>query len=373
MYYVGVMSGTSCDGVDISIVEFDDKSASECQLIAAHTIPYPDSIKSSLSKLIADQPVPISMVSQLDAQLGAFYAVVINEFLSLHTIESSDVMAIGLHGQTVCHQPKNESNQEFTNTIQLGSASIVTQQTNVDTVANFRQMDVAYGGQGAPLAPALHQQLFKRAGETVVVLNLGGIANITLLRDGNVIGFDTGPASCMMDEYIKAHQGVEFDAEGQWASTGQLDRNLLDRLLKDDYFHLQFPKSTGRELFNMAWLNAHLAEHFSEKSFNPQDIQRTLLQLVVESIAMALNQVSVNVDQMVVCGGGVHNKFLMQQLQLYFDFPVCSSAEFGHDPDFVESILMAWLAKQNLNNCSLALESITGCSKPHVYGVRFRS
>ena len=162
MYYVGVMSGTSCDGVDVSIVDFDDSEATQCKVIAAQTTSYNDSINKSLSKVIANQAIPISLISQLDAELGMFYAAAINQLLSLHSIESSDVIAIGLHGQTVCHQPKSVANQKLTNTIQLGSASIVTQQTGIDTVAHFRQMDVAFGGQGAPLAPALHQQLFKR-------------------------------------------------------------------------------------------------------------------------------------------------------------------------------------------------------------------
>lgn len=373
MLFVGVMSGTSCDGADVVVVDFAQHETSAFKIVAFKTTAYPGSIKQPLLDLIANQPIPISVVSQLDAQLGAFYAAVINELLSEHAIDNSQVNGIGLHGQTVCHQPPSEVNNNDSikfpaNTIQLGSAAITAQRTNITTVANFRQMDVAYGGQGAPLAPVLHQQLFRQADKAVAVLNLGGIANITVLHGDDVIGFDTGPASCLMDEYIQSQRQLPFDESGQWAKQGEVNNDLLNALLVDDYFKLAYPKSTGRELFNLIWLNKHLNNY----NITPVNVQRTLLQFTVDSIAMGLEQTNTAVDQMVVCGGGVHNKLLLQQLQQRFDFKVLTSAELGLNPDFIEAMLMAWLGRQNINNQSLNLETITNCKTPHVYGIQFR-
>jgi len=369
MFFIGVMSGTSCDGVDTVIVEFTENNEPPIEVVAAKTIPYPEPIKQQLLKLIADQPLPISSVSYLDAQLGVYYAEAINQLLALNSINKNQVTAIGLHGQTVCHQPPGEKSELIANTIQLGSAAITAQQTGITTIANFRQMDVAHGGQGAPLAPVLHQQLFAQVDKTVVVLNLGGIANVTVLNRGEVIGFDTGPASCLMDEYIQVHHAKPFDESGRWAEEGIVNDALLAALLADDFFRLAYPKSTGRELFNQFWLDKHLRKH----EVSAVDVQRTLLQLTVESIALGLSQTQLTVDEMVVCGGGVHNTFLLHQLQKHFDFNVYSSTVLGVDPDFVEAILMAWMGQLNINKQSLDLASITGCEKPHVYGVQYKA
>lgn len=369
MLFIGVMSGTSCDGVDVVIVDINDKQPAKIKLLATLTSAYPVSIKQTTLKLIANQPLPISVISQLDAQLGHFYATVINDLMDSHGIEKSQVTAIGLHGQTVHHHPYTAKNHLTANTIQLGSAAITAQQTGVLTVANFRQMDVAHGGQGAPLAPVLHQQLFKQPGKVVAVLNFGGIANLTLLDGDDVLGFDTGPASCLMDEYIQAQQQLPFDESGQWAEQGAVNEVLLKRLLSHQYFSLTFPKSTGRELFNLEWLQQHLKVI---DLVDPVDIQRTLLQFTVESVALGLEQTKVAVDTLVVCGGGVHNTLLMQQLQLRVNCEVLSSAELDLNPDFIEATLMAWLARENISQRFLNLASITGCQTPHVYGVQYQ-
>jgi anhydro-N-acetylmuramic acid kinase len=368
MFFVGVMSGTSCDGVDVVVVDFNDADSSVVKVLAAKTTPYPDTIKQPLLQLIADQPLPISLVSQLDAKLGHFYAAAINDLLRSHAISGDRVTAIGLHGQTVCHQPPNPANPWLANTLQLGSAAITAQTTAITTVANFRQMDVAYGGQGAPLAPVLHQQLFKQTDQIVAVLNLGGIANITLLDGDEVIGFDTGPASCLMDAHIQAQRNLPYDDKGLWAKQGEVDVDLLREMLSDQYFKQVYPKSTGRELFNLNWLKQQLIDHQT----HAVDVQRTLLQLTVESIALGIEQSQLDVDQMVVCGGGVHNDFLQQQLRQRIDSKIFSSAELGLDPDFIEAVLMAWLARQNIKQHSMDLACITGSEKPHVYGVRYQ-
>lgn len=362
MLFAGVMSGTSCDGIDVALVDL----AQGIKLIATDYQPYPEHIKKQLLAVITNQPVAIAALSQLDAELGHLYASAINKLLLTSEIKADAITAIGLHGQTVFHQVKIDSKDRHANTIQLGSAAITAQQTGILTVANFRQMDLAHGGQGAPLAPVLHRQMFYQPGKQTVVLNLGGIANITLLNDDGVIGFDTGPASCLMDEYIQAQQTLTYDKSGQWAAQGEVNPSLLQALLTENYFSEPYPKSTGRELFNSQWLKKFLSRYTIE----PVDIQRTLLQLTVDSIAMGIAQTKHKIDEVVVCGGGVHNLLLMNELSNKLDCPVRSSEQYKINPDFVEAVLMAWLAQQNIEQNLLDLRSITGVKTPLIYGVQ---
>ena len=247
------------------------------------------------------------------------------------------------------------------------AAAATAAYSGITTVANFRQLDMAHGGQGAPLAPALHRELFLSANQTVAVINLGGIANITWLSEDSVIGFDVGPASCLMDGWVMRHQSQPYDDQGQWAASGQVVEPLLAELLQEPFLHLPGPKSTGRELFNLQWLDEHLAG----TNYLPEDIQRTLLQFTVECIKLGFKQVGQAVDQVVVCGGGTHNRQLMLTLAEALEVPCQSSAAFGVDPDFVEATLMAWMAERHLADQRLDLRSITGADKPLLYGVRY--
>ncbi len=359
MTYIGVMSGTSCDGIDVIMVNFALGFSPQ----ASQYFPYPDAIKKKLGALINDEPVSVSALTTLDAELGHLYAQAINALLKQHNTDNSQVEAIGLHGQTICHQPDGP----VANTMQLGSAAIVATQTGITTVANFRQMDVACGGQGAPLAPVIHQQLFSQPGKHVVVLNLGGIANITCLQDEGVIGFDTGPANCLLDGWVQSHRGVPYDKAGDWAKQGRVNQRLLQALLAEPYFQQPYPKSTGRELFNERWL----AEHLVDSQISTVDVQRTLLQLTVASVQMGIMQTGQAVDQVVVCGGGAHNDFMLALLADVLAVPVTSSEHLGLHPDYVEAVLMAWLACQNRRNIPLNLNAITGATKPLVYGVSY--
>lgn len=359
MLCIGVMSGTSCDGVDVALVEIN----ADIKVTQALHTGYPDALKNKLLQLIQNQPVPTADVCQLDVELARCYADAIDELLQTAGLSPQDITAVGLHGQTIWHHPS----QALANTWQLGSAAATAAYSGITTVANFRQLDMAHGGQGAPLAPALHRELFLSANQTVAVINLGGIANITWLSEDSVIGFDVGPASCLMDGWVMRHQSQPYDDQGQWAASGQVVEPLLAELLQEPFLHLPGPKSTGRELFNLQWLDEHLAG----TNYLPEDIQRTLLQFTVECIKLGFKQVGQAVDQVVVCGGGTHNRQLMLTLAEALEVPCQSSAAFGVDPDFVEATLMAWMAERHLADQRLDLRSITGADKPLLYGVRY--
>ncbi|TDR18482.1 anhydro-N-acetylmuramic acid kinase [Marinicella litoralis] len=357
MQYIGVMSGTSCDGVDIALMNFDHG----VDTIATSFQPYDNELKAQLLKLIANKPFSVSAISQIDARLAHLYANTINDFLHQNHISRLDVKAIGLHGQTVFHDPDSQ----YANTIQLGSAATVAKATGILTVNNFRQMDVACGGQGAPLAPIFHQQMFQQPQKKIIVLNLGGIANISLLKDNHILGFDTGPANCLCDEWMMKQNHKPYDEGGSWAKQGKVNTDLLSAMLDDPYFSQPHPKSTGRELFNVQWLNRYIAD----QNIDAVDVQRTLLQLTVESVVEGINLLNQKIDTVVVCGGGVHNKFMMTLLQNALQVPVESSAVHGIDPDFVEAALMAWLAEQNIKKNRLNLMAVTGADCSLIYGV----
>lgn len=359
-FYVGAMSGTSCDGVDLVLVDLK----SNIELVKTLFVAYPQSLKMKLLDFINNEAHTIQEFSRLDAELGQIYADAINQLLFESKQNNKNVLAIGLHGQTVFHEP----NHPLANTIQIGSAARVAAKTEIMTINNFRQLDVCMGGQGAPLAPVIHQQYFAQDNQDVAVLNLGGIANITCLgADGSVVGFDTGPASCLMDEWINIQLQKPYDDQGNWAKKGQVDFGLLKHMLDEPYFKLNFPKSTGRELFNQQWLNRCLINF----EVSEVDVQRTLLQLTVETIMMGLRQSGLKFSRVICCGGGAHNRFLMETLQEQLECQLLTGNEVGVDGDFVEAILMAWLAKQHVENVKLDWSAITGAKNSAVYGTAY--
>lgn len=357
-YYIGVMSGTSCDGIDVALVDLNHG----VQTVATAFERFPAELQEQLLNLIAGKPVTPPQISQLDAHLGMLYAAAVLRLLEQSQVKPEHVQAIGLHGQTVYHGPDDE----YPNTWQLGSAAIVAQRTGITTVSNFRQLDVAFGGQGAPLAPVFHQQVFAKESAVIGVLNLGGIANVSVLSATEVVGFDTGPANCLMDEWITVNKQLPFDAYGAWAQEGEVDDELLNRMMQEPYFNKSFPKSTGRELFNQPWLK----QCMGESEISAEDVQRTLLQLTVESIAVGIEKTHKVLEYLVVCGGGVHNRLLLQLLSQRLNLEVFKSDVFGVDADFVEATLMAWLAQQNLEQNRLDLSAVTGAKEPLIYGVQ---
>ncbi len=359
MKYIGVMSGTSCDGIDVACLEVSDNGFTA---LATSAFPYAESLRQRLLDVISKQPKTAAFFNQLDADLGQAYGEAVTSMMQQQGWSSEDIQCIGLHGQTIDHQPN-------TNTWQIGSPQHVAAITGIDVIADFRTQDVVMGGQGAPLAPAFHQALFA-TDSCRVVLNLGGIANITVIQGGDLLGFDTGPANCLMDAWAGEHLGELCDRGGQWAAQGKVLDALLQRMLQDPYFSQQPPKSTGRELFNSTWLAQQISQ---EPPSSAVDVQATLAALTCHSVVDAIQKHVPGVEEVLVCGGGVHNLHLMNLLQKTLDVPVTSTAEFGVDPDAIEALLMAWLACAHDQGVITDLRSVTGTQIPHRYGIRYQA
>ena len=356
--YLGLISGTSADGIDCALARFEPA----LQIIAAQTFPYPPSIRECIIALAKSRAsILLDDYGHLDVEIGACFARAALTLLREAGVDASAVTALGSHGQTVCHRPHGE--HPFT--LQIGDASVIAERTGITTIADFRRADVAAGGQGAPLLPALHAAVLSEPSVPRAILNLGGIANLTLLVPGNaILGFDTGPANCLLDAWAQRHLGVARDEDGGWARGGRCDTDLLDAFLRDPYFAAPPPKSTGREVFHLDWLDAHVHAGLAAR-----DVQATLLALSARSIADAIRAHAPSVREVFACGGGVHNAALMEALQRELpDVRVDSTLAVGLDPDFVEAAGFAWLARARLANQPGNLPSVTGARGPRVLG-----
>lgn len=359
--YLGLISGTSADGIDAALVRFDTHDAPE--LIAARTFAYAPALRDEvLAVSQAATSIDLDRVGRLDHRIGAAFAQAARDLLDECGRCAGDVAALGSHGQTLRHAPFGDA--PFT--WQLGDPNLIAERAGITTIADFRRRDVAAGGQGAPLMPAFHARMLATREDDVAVLNLGGIANLTLLpRSGEIIGFDTGPANGLMDAWMLHHHGIGFDAEGRFAASGLADEALLSVLLAEPYFMLPPPKSTGRDLFHLPWLHERLAT----RALAAADVQATLLELSARSVVQALLAHLPGVRRLLVCGGGVHNRTLMQRLSRLLDgVTVDSTARIGIDPDFVEAMGFAWLARQTLNGMAGNLPNVTGACGLRVLG-----
>jgi anhydro-N-acetylmuramic acid kinase len=357
--FLGLISGTSVDGVDAALVAFDPAP----RLLFGRTYPLPDALAADVLRLSqADALVSLDEVGRLDTRLGQAFAATAVRALADAGVEASQVRAIGSHGQTLRHDPRGAA--PFTQ--QLGDASLIAEATGLTTVADFRRRDVAAGGQGAPLMPAFHAAMLGAADEDRAVLNLGGIANLTLLpRAGAVRGFDTGPANGLMDAWCRLHRGEPFDRDGRFAAEGQVHPALLARLLADPWFALPPPKSTGRDHFQLEWLRVHL----DDEAGSAADVQATLCELTAATVAEALLATQPATRRVLVCGGGVHNPLLMRHLAARLPgMAVESSMAHGFDPDFIEAAGFAWLARETLAGRPGNLPAVTGARGPRVLG-----
>ncbi len=361
-YYIGLMSGTSLDAIDAALVHFTDK---RCKLQQHLSLPIPNDTRQQALALLIPAENELLHMSQLDVMFGRLLADAVNALLKAAAISATQISAIGSHGQTLRHYPDGK----FPSTLQIGDANIIAEQTGITTVADFRRRDMAAGGQGAPLAPAFHQALLRDNQTNRIVLNLGGIANITVLgKDQNtaVTGFDTGPANGLMDAWAERHLHTPMDTNGHWAASGTPQQALLDALLSDPYFGQPPPKSSGRETFNLAWLEKSLADFPALKT---DDVQATLAELTAVSVARAITTYASTSEQILVCGGGVHNPYLMQRLAAHLpEQTIQSSAAVGIDPDWVEAMAFAWLAKQTLEGKAGNLPSVTGAQHAVILG-----
>lgn len=356
---IGMLSGTSRDGVDAVLVNSRNDTL---ELLHATCTPYPAAIRQTLDQLLeTGGPPEPAIAGLLDENLGRFFARVAQNLTRDAGMEMSDISVIGSHGQNVWHQPGGE--QPFS--LQLGNGPLMAKNTGTTVVCDFRNADIAAGGQGAPLAPLLHRHLFYSADEDRAVLNIGGIANLTLLpANGDVSGFDCGPGNCLMDAWARRFLNKEYDNRGDWARKGTIDGGLLQQLLGDAYFKLPAPKSTGLEYFNLNWLEKAL----KDCSPQPADVQATLAELTARSVANSLDRYKSPV-RMLVCGGGAHNTHLLRRLAAALpDTVVETTSRFGADPDWVEGLLFAWLAKQRLEENYQDMRLITGAHRAVLLG-----
>ena len=361
--YVGLMSGTSMDGIDAALV---DIRADGCRVVAALTIPWNPELKARVTRLL-DRPDACSLdeIAAVDVALGREFAAAALRLLDRTGTARSAVKGIGSHGQTLRHRPDGPLPFSW----QVGDPNVIAELTGLPVVGDFRRRDVAAGGQGAPLVPAFHAHAFASAAEDRAIVNIGGIANVTVLvRGREVTGFDTGPGNRLLDAWILRHRQLEFDQDGAWAQGGEVDAALLDALLAEPWLALPPPKSTGRELFNLEWLDARLGA----TARAAVDVQATLVEFTAATIAAALRQVAPQAA-VYVCGGGAHNGALLGALaRRLAPQPVASTATLGLDPDHVEATAFAWFAARTLAGEASGMPAVTGARAARILGGVFR-
>lgn len=361
--YIGLMSGTSVDAIDAVLMDF---SLSNSHIVSSYSQPISSQLRNDINSLIAKYKQP-KHIDQLDKQFAQTSCDAVNQLLKLAAIETKQVSAIGSHGQTVFHNPNGTPPVS----IQIGNPQIIANITGIPTVGNFRQADIDAGGQGAPIACAYHAEVLQSTTEERVILNLGGIANITKLpknKNQAIIGFDTGPANTLMDAWTQKHLNKTFDEDGHWAQSGSVNAALLEQMLGDDYFTNPPPKSTGREHFNLEWLQHYLDKH--DKAISTEDVQATLLALTIQSITKSINAWCPQSENVLLCGGGSENKFLVDQLnKTLVKITLNYTSDHGVPSKWMEAMAFAWLAKQNIENKPSNIPSVTGADKAVVLGV----
>jgi anhydro-N-acetylmuramic acid kinase len=359
--FIGLMSGTSLDGMDAVLVDFGEKPQ-DIKIMGHSYVPYENSLKEVLLRLHSPSP------NELEQSLIAGNAVskkadeATQALLKKTNIISKNIRAIGFHGQTIRHQP----NKGFT--LQIGNPALLAELSNINVIADFRSRDVAANGQGAPLVPAFHHEIFSHPTTYRAILNIGGIANVTLLNPKSTVsGFDTGPGNILLDHWSKMHHDKTFDENGSWAKEGKLIKSLLDVFFEDAYFEKTTPKSTGRDHFNEAWLNKHL-----NKSYSIQDVQRTLLELTALSIVKAIYSYHAKIIEIYLCGGGALNSFLVERLKtLLPKINIQLTDVLGIPTQYVEAAAFAWLAKQTLFLKPGNLPEVTGAKGLRILGALY--
>lgn len=361
--YIGLISGTSVDAIDSVLADIGDGSIA---LRATRTQPYPDELADAIRTAMAEPArCNVDAVGELDTRVGEAFRDAAVALLEEAHVPPGDVRAIGSHGQTLRHRP--DADHRFT--LQIGNPAVVAAGTGIDTVADFRRADVALGGQGAPLVPPFHDWLFREPGTARVVANLGGIANLTILgADAEpVTGFDTGPANTLLDAWIRRERARPYDAGGDWARSGNANEALLERLLSDPYFDQPPPKSTGPEHFNLDWLAAADTD-----GIDPADVQATLVELTAVSVARALSGAAPSASELIVCGGGAHNQYLLERLGARLPgIDIMTTEAFGIEPDWIEASAFAWLAARHLAGQPGNLPSVTGASRAAILGALY--
>ncbi|MGI9280035.1 MAG: anhydro-N-acetylmuramic acid kinase [Endozoicomonas sp.] len=367
-YFIGLMSGTSLDAIDAVLVEFEENSVQtsqqqSCRQILALSHPLPNDLREQLLALTLPGPDEIERMALAEPAFARASADAVKKLLEKAGFSPDQVSAIGSHGQTIRHRPEKGF------TLQIGDPSLIAERSGIAVVADFRRRDVAAGGQGAPLVPAFHHAVFSSHKEDRVILNIGGISNISLLPSDPqkpVTGFDTGPGNVLMDYWCHQHLNQPFDADGQWAASGSVDDQLLNSMLNDSYFSEAPPKSTGRERFNPGWLESHLK---NMPGLQSQDVAATLTLLTAKTIALDICQYAPTATEVLVCGGGASNSHLMKLIENELEpLSVSTTTSLGIDPDWVEAVAFAWLARRTLSGKPGNLPAVTGASGERILG-----
>ncbi len=361
--FIGLMSGTSLDGIDVALVKFD-QTAQLPHVLHTHFLAYPSALRTAILALQHPTENELEATELISNSLSRLYAEAVNQLLMDTKTSPADITAIGCHGQTIRHRP------ELGFTMQIGNPALLAELTNITVVADFRSRDIAAGGQGAPLVPAFHKALFSHQHLNRAIINIGGIANIThLANTGEIFGFDSGPGNMLLDAWIKLHLNLDYDADGAWASSGKAIDPLLSEMLAEPYFALPPPKSTGRDLFNCAWLDSHLYN----KSYAPNDVAHTLVALTAHSIHGALLQYCNDVDEVYLCGGGAKNSLLTRYLgSLLGEKRLATTDDLGIGIDWVEAVAFAWLAKQCIHQQTASLPEVTGAKGARILGAIYQ-
>ena len=366
MHYIGLLSGTSMDAVDGALIDFSDDLP---VLVDYQQYPLDQKIRKELISL--NKISSIEIITRLDIALGNIFAEAALEIIKRNKIQKSKIVAVGSHGQTILHRPE----PPHPTTLQIGDPNIIAHLTGISTVADFRRMDMAAGGQGAPLAPVFHQHMFRHKTEYRVVLNIGGMGNLTVLpaieSKKPVTGYDTGPGNVLLDIWINQNKNRNMDQDGAWAASGNIHEKLLTHFLEDSYFSRGAPKSTGRDYFNKDWLATRL-ESFRH-TVTAQDIQATLAELTATTIANEIKKNAPDTTALLVCGGGVHNQYLLKLLTKNLPgIEVVSTGNFGVNPDAVEAMTFALLAKYRLDKVPGNIPSVTGANREVILGAVYQ-
>ena len=362
--FVGLMSGTSIDAVDCALL---DCTGDRVSLLATHEHAIPGDLRQRIADISHCGTAEIERMGALDRELGQLFAAAALHLLEQTGTSTARVSAIGSHGQTIRHRPASAAGDSPAFTLQIGDPNTIAEVTGITTVADFRRRDIAAGGEGAPLAPAFHAAAFAAPHNNRAIVNIGGISNATLLR-GMALeqGFDTGPGNTLLDHWVRRHRGQACDLDGRWAASATVHQGLLDTLLSHTYFDLTGPRSTGKEAFNLDWLDQVLRAH---PQAEPGDIQATLAQFTVESIARGIASAGIDVDQVYVCGGGAHNTDLMDRLRARLaPAKVDTTAALGMNPDWVEAAAFAWLAQRTLDGLAGNAPAVTGAAGERILG-----
>lgn len=364
MLFIGLMSGTSTDGVDAVLCRI--QSPTSVQVIQHCALPMDASLRAEIVALNQPGYDELNRAALVANQLSRLYAHACSELLRLSNYEAKQICAIGVHGQTVRHAP------QLGFTLQLNAPALLAELTNIDVIADFRSRDIAAGGQGAPLVPIFHQAVFSTEVPRVI-LNLGGIANISILRPKQApLGFDTGPANVLLDEWIQHHRGLAYDENGSWAAQGIIIPALLNRLLSEPWLAIAPPKSTGRDLFNQTWLQRYIKEQPTQQAIAPVDIQATLTAFTAHTIGNAIQQYASDAEEVIVCGGGAYNGYLVNRIATQTKKPVRKSDELGIGAQQVEAAAFAWLAYANCQNIAAGQPSITGARHSTILGALYK-